>query len=88
MAATMIHMVYAGPLEIILGTVFLYRLLGWSAFAGYAVIFASWPINSLVTKRAIRIQKGTSVARDKRMQVVNELISAVRAVHYAHSYFE
>ncbi|KZP20510.1 hypothetical protein FIBSPDRAFT_932199 [Athelia psychrophila] len=82
MAATMIHMVYAGPLEIILGTVFLYRLLGWSAFAGYAVIFASWPINSLVTKRAIRIQKGTSVARDKRMQVVNELISAVKFVKF------
>ena len=74
-------MLYESPLEIILGTVFLYRLLGWSAFAGYAVMFASFPINSFMTKRAIKIQKGTSVARDKRMQLVNELISAVRILN-------
>ncbi|KAF7982635.1 hypothetical protein HWV62_27065 [Athelia sp. TMB] len=78
-AATVnLHMLCESPLEIILGTIFLYRLLGWSAFAGYAVIFASFPINSFITKRAVKIQKGASVARDKRMQLVNELIGAVR----------
>ncbi|KZP20527.1 multidrug resistance-associated ABC transporter [Athelia psychrophila] len=82
MATTDIHHVYAGPLDIILGTVFLYRLLGWSAFAGYAMIFATLPINSLITKKAIKIQKGTSVARDKRMQVVNELISAIKFIKF------
>ncbi|KAF7979956.1 hypothetical protein HWV62_40400 [Athelia sp. TMB] len=68
-ATAVFHMLYESPLEIILGTVFLYRLLGWSAFAGYAVMFASFPINSFMTKRAIKIQKGTSVARDKRMHL-------------------
>lgn len=78
-AATDIHHAYGGPLDIALGTVFLSRLLGWSAFAGYAAILALLPVNSRITKSAVRIQKCASVARDRRMQVVHELISAVRA---------
>ena len=81
-------MLCESPLEIILGTIFLYRLLGWSAFAGYVVIFASFPINSFITKRAVKIQKGASVARDKRMQLVNELIGAVRVFRASHSSHE
>jgi hypothetical protein len=54
-----------------------HRLLGWSAFAGYLVLLAGWPLNSFIMKRAVRIQKGLAVARDKRMQVINELIGAV-----------
>lgn len=32
----------------------------------------------MISKRAIRIHKGVLTARDKRMGVLNELISAVR----------
>ena len=61
-----------------------YRLLGWSTFAGYLVLLAGWPLNSFIMKRAIRIQKGLAVARDKRMQVVNELIGAVSPFSTVH----
>ena len=53
------------------------RLLGWSAFAGFAILLLGWPLNSFLTKRSIRIQKGVMTARDKRMGVLNELIGAV-----------
>jgi hypothetical protein len=53
------------------------RLLGWSAFAGFAVLLLGWPLNSFLTKRSIRIQKGVMTSRDKRMGVLNELIGAV-----------
>jgi len=53
------------------------RLLGLSAFAGFVVLIAGWPLNSFIAKRSIRIQKGLLAARDKRMGVLNELISAV-----------
>lgn len=53
------------------------RLLGWSAFAGFFVLFIGWPLNNFVARRAVRIQKGLSTARDKRMGVLNELITAV-----------
>lgn len=53
------------------------RLLGWSAFTGFFVLVLSWPLNNFVARRSVRIQKGVSTARDKRMGVLNELIGAV-----------
>lgn len=55
-------------------------LLGWAAFAGFLVLLVGWPLNSYITKRSIRIQKGVATARDKRMGILNELISAVRII--------
>ena len=53
------------------------RLLGLSAFAGFLILIAGWPLNSYIARRSIRIQKGLLAARDKRMGVLTELISAV-----------
>ena len=41
------------------------------------MLLLGWPLNSFLTKRSIRIQKGVMTARDKRMGVLNELIGAV-----------
>ena len=56
----------------------LHRLMGLSAFAGFAALLLGWPLNSYLARRSIRIQKGTLAARDKRMGVLNELIGSVR----------
>ena len=58
------------------------RLLGWSAFAGFIILILSWPLNNYVSRRSVRIQKGVSTARDKRMGVLNELISAVKFIKF------
>jgi hypothetical protein len=79
MTISAMYFVYGAPVEIVIGCLFLYNLLGWSAFAGFFVLVAVWPANSLISKRAIRIQKGLMAARDKRMGVLNELIGAVSA---------
>ncbi|KAG1750553.1 uncharacterized protein EDB91DRAFT_1108133 [Suillus paluster] len=82
MMVTGAYFIYGGPLEIVIATTFLYNLLGLSAFAGFIVLLAGWPLNSYVTKRSIRIQKGVSASRDKRMAVLNELISAVKFIKF------
>lgn len=56
--------------------------MGWSAFAGFFVLVAGWPLNSFIAKRSIRIQKGVLAARDKRMGVLNELIGAVKFIKF------
>ena len=58
------------------------RLLGLSAFAGFVVLVVGWPLNNLVANRSVRIYKGLSTARDKRMGVLNELISAVKFIKF------
>ncbi|KAL0574916.1 hypothetical protein V5O48_007038, partial [Marasmius crinis-equi] len=81
-AVTGLYLIYGSPLEIVLGCTYLYQLLGWSAFAGFAVLLAGWPLNTFLAKRSIRIQKGTMAARDKRMGVLNELIGAVKFIKF------
>ncbi|KAH8112485.1 hypothetical protein DFH11DRAFT_1545837 [Phellopilus nigrolimitatus] len=72
------YSIYGAPFGIVIACTFLYPLLGWSAFAGFLVLFAGWPLNSSIAKRTIRIQKGVLAALDKRMGVLNELIGAVK----------
>jgi ABC-type multidrug transport system fused ATPase/permease subunit len=82
MIITGMYFIYGAPIEIIIALSFLYRLLGLSAFAGLLVLVLGWPLNSYITKRSIRIQKGVLAARDKRMGVLNELIGAVKFIKF------
>ncbi|KAI1792466.1 multidrug resistance-associated ABC transporter [Ganoderma leucocontextum] len=82
MTCSAMYFVYGAPFEIFIATVFLYQLLGWSAFAGFFVLVLTWPLNNFMARRAVRIQKGVSTARDKRMGVLNELISAVKFIKF------
>lgn len=69
----------------ITGTHSLNRLLGLSAFSGFVVLLIGWPLNNWVARRAVRIHKGLSTARDKRMGVLNELITAVSRLRLDYS---
>ncbi|KAJ7057932.1 hypothetical protein C8F01DRAFT_1255822 [Mycena amicta] len=75
-------LLYGAPMEIIIGSIFLYQLLGFSAFAGFVVLFLGWPLNSYLTQRSVRIQKGVLKARDERMSVLTELIGAIKFVKF------
>ncbi|CAK5281621.1 unnamed protein product, partial [Mycena citricolor] len=77
-----LYMLYGAPMEIIIGSIFLYQLLGLSAFAGFVVLVLGWPLNSFLTRRSIRIQKGVLKAKDGRMQVLTELIQAVKFIKF------
>ncbi|KAI0317356.1 ABC transporter type 1, transmembrane domain-containing protein [Amylostereum chailletii] len=77
-----IYFLYGNPVEIILASTFLYQLLGWSAFAGFFVLLLVWPINSLLSRRAVHIQKGVMVSRDERMGVLHELLGAVKFIKF------
>ncbi|KAF8812935.1 multidrug resistance-associated ABC transporter [Phlegmacium glaucopus] len=80
--ASALYFLYGAPFEIAIAGVFLYQLLGLSAFAGFTVLLAGWPLNSYIARRSIRIQKGVLAARDKRMGVLSELIGAVKFIKF------
>ncbi|KAF8579651.1 multidrug resistance-associated ABC transporter [Ramaria rubella] len=76
------YFVYGAPFEIAIASVFLYQLLGLSAFVGLFCLGVVSPLGSFLTKRSIRIEKGLLAARDKRMGVVNELLNAVKLIKF------
>ncbi|KAJ7807829.1 hypothetical protein B0H14DRAFT_3152303 [Mycena olivaceomarginata] len=77
-----LYFLYGAPMEIIIGSIFLYQLLGFSAFAGFVVLLLGWPLNNFISRRSVRIQKGVLKAKDARMAVLNELISAVKFIKF------
>ncbi|KAJ3788774.1 hypothetical protein GGU10DRAFT_384717 [Lentinula aff. detonsa] len=82
MTITAIYMMYNAPVEIVIGLLYLYNLLGPSALVGLVVFIACWPLNTYLTKRSMEIYRGTAKVRDKRMGVVSELIGAIKFIKF------
>ncbi|KAF7329693.1 hypothetical protein MKEN_00232500 [Mycena kentingensis (nom. inval.)] len=83
MQTSNLYIICGTPLELFLGSLFLYQLLGWSAFTGFLVLLLGWPLNSILTKQSVRIQQSVLKARDARMGVLTELIGAIKFVKLA-----
>ncbi|TYJ55637.1 hypothetical protein B9479_003669 [Cryptococcus floricola] len=76
------YFIYSAPFEIVVASLFLYSLLGWSAFAGIVVLIVAIPLNSFVSKRSVKITQDLLKARDKRIGVMNELIGAIQFIKF------
>uniref|UniRef100_A0A0K3C7N0 BY PROTMAP: gi/647394901/emb/CDR36136.1/ RHTO0S01e15060g1_1 [Rhodosporidium toruloides] n=1 Tax=Rhodotorula toruloides TaxID=5286 RepID=A0A0K3C7N0_RHOTO len=74
------HLLYGAPLEIALGLIFLYNLMGWSALVGFSLLALSVPINYWLGKVAVKVARERQTARDARQTALQELINDVRTV--------
>ncbi|KAK0192566.1 hypothetical protein F5146DRAFT_1040501 [Armillaria mellea] len=68
------------PLELVLCIWFLYVVLGWSSFAGLAVIVITAPLPGYLAKRIQTVQKATLQNTDGRVQVVTEFVNILRMI--------
>ena len=66
------------PIEIVVGTIFLYSLLGSSAFVGLAVTCLFLPLNHFAGKIVVGAQESLMKARDERVALMNEILGAIR----------
>ncbi|ORY29629.1 putative ATP-binding cassette transporter protein YOR1 [Naematelia encephala] len=76
------YMLYSAPFEIIVASVFLYKIMGLSAFAGVVVLPFAFPLNSLLSKRSISINQTLMKTKDKRISVMTELINAIQFIKF------
>ncbi|KAH9043928.1 ATP-binding cassette transporter [Lactarius pseudohatsudake] len=70
------------PIEIIIGTIYLYKLLGSSAFVGLAVTCLIFPLNHFVGKIVVGAQDNLMKARDERVGLMNEILGAIRMLKF------
>lgn len=68
------------PLELVFCIWFLYVVLGWSSFAGLAVIVITAPLPGYLAKRIQTVQKATLKNTDGRVQVVTEFVNILRMI--------
>ncbi|CAD6904542.1 unnamed protein product [Tilletia controversa] len=73
-----LHQLYGAPAEVIIATTFLYFILGWPALAGLTVLVLALPLNYLLGQRNMRLQRLYAEDRDVRLNLMCELIGAVK----------
>ncbi|GAA5888678.1 hypothetical protein JCM16303_000890 [Sporobolomyces ruberrimus] len=64
--------------KLFVSLVFLYFLLGWSAFVALGVIIGFAPVSSVVSKKYGGVQEEIMKATDKRVTLVQELLNSIR----------
>ncbi|PBK67602.1 P-loop containing nucleoside triphosphate hydrolase protein [Armillaria solidipes] len=75
-----LRVIIYSPLELVFCIWFLYVVLGWSSFAGLAVIVITAPLPGYLAKRIQTVQKATLKNTDGRVQVVTEFVNILRMI--------
>ncbi|KIR43264.1 metal resistance protein ycf1 [Cryptococcus deuterogattii 99/473] len=74
------HIAWSGPFQIIIAFVSLYRLVGWQAFMGVAVMVVSLPANTLISRFNKRYQRRLMKIKDTRTRTMNEILNNIKSI--------
>ena len=72
--------ILSAPLEIVINLFVLWYLMGWKALAGVAFLVCLVPSQIVMARKAAKLRKKAAAFTDKRLVVMNEVISGIRAV--------
>ncbi|KAL7279294.1 hypothetical protein ACG7TL_007135 [Trametes sanguinea] len=73
---------FLAPVRLVIAMIFLYRVLGWSAFAAVAIVLVVYILNYPLAKYDVYLMRQTWKARDRRMNSVNELWQNIRFLKF------
>ncbi|KAI5886386.1 P-loop containing nucleoside triphosphate hydrolase protein [Schizophyllum commune H4-8] len=68
------------PLNVVVGIVFLYSILGWSALVGLSVIILSLPLPGLSARLIQKLDQERLKRLDDRVQSITEVLSVIRMI--------
>ncbi|RUS21137.1 P-loop containing nucleoside triphosphate hydrolase protein [Endogone sp. FLAS-F59071] len=71
------------PTSILIGAFMLYRVLGWSAFVGLAVMIVMMPLSNWTTSLFKKFQVALMKAKDERVAITNEFFQYIRVIKFA-----
>ena len=73
-----LHIIWSGPMQIVLALIFLYLTMGFSIFAGLGVIIILVPINICIANVSRRFQAMLMARKDKRIKLLNEVFNGIK----------
>lgn len=78
-----LHFLWASvPVQVIMAVVLLYRVLGYSSFAGIALMVLILPVNVLIARKFRDIQNVILKKTDARIHSTNEVLQNIRIIKY------
>ncbi|KAG0082184.1 hypothetical protein BGZ90_010508 [Linnemannia elongata] len=80
MASNMMPLLLVIPTELIVGSFLLYRILGWSLFAGFAVFFIITPIQGKFAGFMSVFEEDKMERMDARVRMMSEVLSNIKIV--------
>lgn len=70
------------PIEIVMATIFLFSLLGYSAFFGLLATLLCLPLNHMASKFVVTAQENLMKTRDQRTALMNEVLQGIRMLKF------
>ncbi|KAF9142619.1 hypothetical protein BGX30_002598, partial [Mortierella sp. GBA39] len=80
MAANVLMFLFVIPTELIVGSFLLYRILGWSLFAGFAMFFIITPIQGKFAGFMSVYEEDKMKQMDARVRMMSEVLSNIKIV--------
>ncbi|GJQ15581.1 hypothetical protein GpartN1_g7372.t1 [Galdieria partita] len=75
-----LHLLWSGPFQIVVSMIFLYNVIGISAFAGFALMLALIPLNLVLARIMRRLSQSLMKRKDDRVRAVNEMLLGIRQI--------
>ncbi|KAG0378549.1 hypothetical protein BGX24_003529 [Mortierella sp. AD032] len=80
MAANIIPLLLVLPTELVIGCILLYRILGWSLFAGFVVFFIITPIQGKFSGFISVYEEDKMERMDARVRMMSEILSNIKII--------
>lgn len=78
-----LHFLWASvPVQVIIAVSLLYRILGFSSFAGIAMMVLMLPVNMFIAKQFQTVQNRILAGTDARIHATNEILQNIRIIKY------
>ncbi|KAL2853551.1 hypothetical protein BJX68DRAFT_43957 [Aspergillus pseudodeflectus] len=78
-----LHFLWASvPVQIVIAVTLLYRLLGFSSFAGIVIMVLMLPVNLIIAKSFSKLQAQILKGTDARIHSTNEILQNIRIIKY------
>ena len=71
-------MVWSAPMQIVLSLFFLWKILGPSVMAGFAVIVLLVPVNGFIASFIKKLQLGQMKEKDRRVKMMSEILQGIK----------
>ena len=77
---TLVHYIWAAPLQVIVCLLLLLKYLGYSSLAGFTLMLLFLPLGGFIAKIVGKFSKNVLEFTDKRVKLLNEILQGIRIV--------
>ncbi|KAJ5176909.1 ABC transporter 7 [Penicillium canariense] len=78
-----LHFLWASvPVQVIMAVILLYKIMGFSSFAGIALMVLMLPVNLFIARQFNKVQNAILKGTDARIHATNEVLQNIRIIKY------